>query len=39
MEFIHPEVGRVKIEDAVAMTERGCGGLGDLGREWHVVSV
>jgi len=36
-EFIHPEVGHVKIEDAVAVTENGCEGLGDLGRDWHVV--
>lgn len=36
-DFIHPEVGHVKIEDAVAVTERGCEGLGDAGREWHVV--
>jgi hypothetical protein len=27
------------IEDAVAVTEMGCEGLGDLGREWHVVPV
>jgi Xaa-Pro aminopeptidase len=38
-QFIHPEVGHVKIEDAVAVTELGCEGLGDLGREWHVVPV
>jgi Xaa-Pro dipeptidase len=38
-DFIHPEVGHVKIEDAVAVTERGCEGLGDLGRDWHVVPV
>jgi Xaa-Pro aminopeptidase len=38
-EFIHPEVGHVKIEDAVAVTEGGCEGLGDLGRDWHVVPV
>jgi len=38
-EFIHPEVGHVKIEDAVAVTENGCEGLGDLGRDWHVVPV
>lgn len=36
-EFLHPEVGHVKIEDAVAVTEAGCEGLGDLGREWQVV--
>ncbi len=36
-EFIHPEVGHVKIEDAVAVTGNGCEGLGDLGREWQIV--
>jgi Xaa-Pro dipeptidase len=36
-EFIHPEVGHVKIEDAVAVTENGCEGLGDLGRDWHIL--
>ena len=29
----HPEVGYVKVEDAVAVTAEGCEGLGDLGRE------
>jgi len=33
-----PEAGHVKIEDAVAVTEAGCEGLGDLGREgWTIV--
>jgi Xaa-Pro aminopeptidase len=36
-EFIHPDVGHVKIEDAVAVTEGGCEGLGDLGRECQIV--
>ena len=36
-DFIHPEVGHVKIEDAVAVTESGCEGLGDLGRDWHIL--
>lgn len=36
-EFIHPEVGFVKIEDAVAVTDTGCEGLGDKGREWQIV--
>jgi Xaa-Pro dipeptidase len=36
-EFVHPDVGHVKIEDAVAVTETGCQGLGDLGRQWHIV--
>jgi Xaa-Pro dipeptidase len=36
-DFIHPEVGHVKIEDAVAVTDQGCEGLGDQGRDWHVV--
>jgi Xaa-Pro aminopeptidase len=38
-EFIYREVGHVKIEDAVAVTESGCEGLGDLGRDWHVVAM
>ena len=38
-DFIHPEVGHVKIEDAVAVTESGCEGLGDLGRDWYVVRL
>jgi Xaa-Pro aminopeptidase len=38
-EFIHPEVGHVKIEDAVAVGDTGCEGLGDLGRDWHVVGI
>jgi Xaa-Pro dipeptidase len=38
-DFIHPDVGHVKIEDAVAVTENGCEALGDLGRDWHVIPV
>lgn len=38
-DFLHPEVGHVKIEDAVAVGETGCDGLGDTGREWQIVSV
>ncbi len=38
-EFIHSEVGHVKIEDAVVVTQTGCEGLGDLGREWQVVQA
>ena len=37
-EFRHPEVGHVKIEDAVAVTADGCEGFGDKGREWQIVS-
>ena len=37
-DFLHPEVGHVKIEDAVAVTAAGCEGLGDIGREWQIVS-
>ncbi len=36
-DFLHPEVGHVKIEDAVAVGDAGCEGLGDLGREWQIV--
>lgn len=36
--FIQREVGHVKIiEDAVAVTGKGCEGLGDLGRDWQIV--
>jgi len=38
-DFLHSQVGHVKIEDAVAVTDTGCEGLGDLGREWQVVPV
>jgi Xaa-Pro dipeptidase len=38
-DFIHPDVGHVKIEDAVAVTENGCEGLGDLGRDWRIIPV
>lgn len=38
-EFILREVGHVKIEEAVAVTETGCEGLGDLGREWQAVPI
>ena len=38
-DFIHPDVGHVKIEDAVVVTDTGCDGLGDLGRDWNVVKV
>ncbi len=38
-EFRHPEVGHVKIEDAVAITPTGCEGLGDQGREWQIVPL
>ncbi len=36
-DFLHPEVGHVKIEDAVVVHESGCEGLGDIGREWQIV--
>jgi Xaa-Pro aminopeptidase len=35
-DFIHPEVGHVKIEDAVAVTSAGCEGFGDRGRDWTI---
>jgi Xaa-Pro dipeptidase len=37
-DFLHPEVGHVKIEDAVAVGESGSEGLGDIGREWQIVT-
>jgi Xaa-Pro aminopeptidase len=36
-DFLVPGTGHVKIEDAVAVGETGCEGLGDTGREWQVV--
>ena len=36
-EFLHPEIGHVKIEDTIAITPDGAEGLGDLGRELQVV--
>jgi len=38
-DFLHPEAGHVKIEDAVIVGPAGCEGLGDLGREWQIVPV
>jgi len=36
-DFLHPEAGHVKIEDAVVVGASGCEGLGDAGREWQIV--
>ncbi len=36
-EFLHPEVGHVKIEDTLAITANGAEGLGDIGRELQVI--
>ncbi len=36
-EFLHPEVGHVKIEDTLAITPKGAEGLGDIGRELQVI--
>jgi Xaa-Pro aminopeptidase len=36
-DFIHPEIGHVKIEDAVAVTADGHEGLGDFGRDWTIL--
>ena len=38
-DFIHPGVGHVKIEDAVAVNSAGCEGLGDGGREWTIPQL
>jgi Xaa-Pro aminopeptidase len=38
-DFLHPQVGHVKIEDAVVVTASGCDGLGDLGRDWHIIQI
>jgi Xaa-Pro dipeptidase len=36
-DFLHPDVGHVKIEDAVVVGDTGCEGLGDAAREWQIV--
>ncbi len=36
-DFLHPAVGHVKIEDAVAVTGSGCEGFGDFGRDWTIL--
>lgn len=36
-EYLHPEVGHVKIEDTIAITPNGAEGLGDLGRDLQIV--
>ena len=36
-EYMHPEVGAVKLEDAAAVTADGCEGYGDQGRELQIV--
>jgi len=36
-EFLHPEVGHVKIEDTVAIRPHGAEGLGDIGRALQVI--
>lgn len=36
-DFLHPEVGHIKIEDAVAVTANGHEGLGDAGRDWTII--
>ena len=33
----HPEVGYVKLEDTVVVTDTGCEGLGDEGREFYTI--
>ena len=33
----HPEVGYVKLEDTVVVTDTGCEGLGDAGREFYSI--
>ncbi|MED5579496.1 MAG: Xaa-Pro peptidase family protein [Nitrospinota bacterium] len=33
----HPEIGYVKLEDTVVVTDNGCEGLGDAGREFYTI--
>ncbi|HLW48699.1 MAG TPA: Xaa-Pro peptidase family protein [bacterium] len=37
-EVRHPDVGHIKLEDSVLVTEHGCEGLGDVDREWCVAA-
>jgi Xaa-Pro aminopeptidase len=34
----NPDVGLVKLEDTVVVTDTGCEGFGDDARDWVVVS-
>jgi len=36
-EFLHPEVGHIKIEDTLAITAKSAEGLGDIGRELQII--
>jgi Xaa-Pro dipeptidase len=31
----HPKRGFIKLEDTIAVTEEGCVGFGDQGRDWN----
>ena len=33
----HPEIGYVKLEATVVVTDTGCEGLGDEGREFYTI--
>ncbi|MCX8013365.1 MAG: Xaa-Pro peptidase family protein [Rectinema sp.] len=35
-DFIHPDAGHIKIEDAVIVTSAGCEGIGDFGRDFLI---
>ncbi|HET7264758.1 MAG TPA: Xaa-Pro peptidase family protein [bacterium] len=37
-EFRDPDVGHIKLEDSVVVTEAGCEGLGDVDRGWCVAA-
>jgi Xaa-Pro aminopeptidase len=37
--ILHPKRGFIKLEDTVAVTERGWEGFGDNGRSWNVAQV
>lgn len=38
-EYVHPDAGRVKLEDTIVVTPTGHEGLGDVEREWYTVLV
>jgi Xaa-Pro aminopeptidase len=37
--MLHPKRGFIKLEDTVVVTETGCDGFGDSGRNWNRASA
>jgi Xaa-Pro aminopeptidase len=36
-EYRAPDVGHVKLEDTIVVTETACEGLGDIQQEWYTA--